>query len=329
MINITSFSKLLLINILTLAYPFAFAGGGDAGGGVGVRCNGKLVTLERYEAQEEGIQLINNPLNLDDAKKVFHDVLKERINPQLTIEDVVKIFKFLEAPEVLDKKHKIYMKKTNFLPLTYDWGKIRSRNGELPPNCKFEQIVKWEDNFDGKGGELITVDFSKLTELDFLDKFILFFHEFAYRMRREVGEKTSYFTRENIIDLLSVKSEESTVDSNKSYVSCKIKLQVEDSSLLYDLSDDDERTRLHILSEAVKSEVTKSSKYVISENSPLILKVKLSNNAFFLLPNDPWSFKLTGTLGETKYKGIGEDYLTSSAFKLSIQNLIKSLPKCK
>lgn len=335
MINRTYLNWLVLINILTLACSFAFAGGGDAGGGVGVRCHGKLVTLERYEAQEMGIQLIENPLNLDDAKKVFHTVLTERINPQLTEADVDKIFKFLEVPAVLDKKHKIYMKKTDFVPLTNDWGKIRSNNGELRPNCKFEQIAKWDDNFDGQGGELITVDFPKLEELDFIDKFILFFHEHAYRLRREIGEKTSYFTRENIIDLLSVKSKKSSVDSKKSDVSCKIKLQVEDSSLLFDLSEDDEDTedkditRLHMLSEDIKSEIAKNSKYIISENASLVLKVKLSNNKFILLRDDPWSFKLTGTLGKTKYEGIGESYLTSEALELSIQNLIKALPLCK
>ncbi len=113
---------------------------------------------------------------------------------------------------------------------------------------------------------------------------------------------------------------------------CTVKLQVEDSNLLEELTDEETPTdRVLSLSQGIKDQLQKQGSfgYVISEQSDVILTVKLYNHKSPKFDADPWSFKAKGTLNGKDYFGFGVEYFSSHAVEASIQNLFAALPKCK
>jgi hypothetical protein len=89
------FNTKILFTLFTLAFSFnAFSGGTSGGGGVGVRCDGKLKSLDRYEAELLRIKLVD-PKNFDEARNLIFDVIdpsskknptEDRLNPNLPSE---------------------------------------------------------------------------------------------------------------------------------------------------------------------------------------------------------------------------------------------------
>jgi hypothetical protein len=269
--------------------------------------------LERFEAQQQGIQLIENPQSYKVAKEVFTNIVNK--NKEL-------------------RKNKIYILKEPNLKLTYDWGNIHTSDGKIPDNCKPEQIIRWEEN-ENSDKTIIKVDPIKFNELDYLDKIIYIFHEPMYALSRYAGDTTSELTRENVIDLLKVVQSNSNAKqvSNES-ISCKVKLEVKDSSTLLSLSDEEEKEkRVKSFTSDIREQFEKLNKenktnYIVDDTSKSELKIKLFNESSNWSENG-WKFKLSGTLNEVVVEGIGGGYWTSGAVRNAIQNLIENLPKCE
>lgn len=198
----------------------ALSGTINGGGGVGLRCGGKLEVLDLYEARAKGFTfsaadfILEAPTNQKIADFVGERVAKHYWNPEsVTVEQTKQIFSkeillpILEGREFMNfatgKPEQVRFVET--LPLSNDWGRY-----QIPKGCSFEQIAYFSD----VSTELSIVT-SKWNELDSLSKAVLVAHELIYLVERRDGiEKllggssspTSESTRSFVGRLLSDRS---------------------------------------------------------------------------------------------------------------------------
>lgn len=152
-------------------------GGVDGGGGKGVLCDSKVMTLDLYEAIQSGVQLNQDFGNLTDnlkfygleAAKYQSESLDYLQNPQISSD----ILNFLET-EIINKFQDITYGQR--LPLTQD-----AHTADLPTHCKIIQIAIYAQ--DGK----IYRDPDYWSQLSTLDQAVLVLHEFMYARARKYG----------------------------------------------------------------------------------------------------------------------------------------------
>jgi len=170
----------------------ALSGTINGGGGVGLRCGGKLEVLDLYEARAKGLTfsaadfILEAPTNQKIADFVGERVAKHYWNPEsVPVEQTKQIFAkdillpILEGREFMNfatgKPEQVRFVET--LPLSNDWGQY-----QIPKACSFEQIAYFSD----VSTELSIVT-SKWNELDSLSKAVLVAHELIYLVERRDG----------------------------------------------------------------------------------------------------------------------------------------------
>lgn len=177
----------LLIGLLGSSVGFAH-GGMHGGGGIGVRCNGKLELLDLFEARQQGFKLIKEPTSNHKAIELAAQKLTEHFwNPETIpfkeAQDMVRdtfitaIYKGSGAVQTVNEDGSIKeypLVSVAQLPLSNDTGLIT-----LPTGCQLEQIIFFDDQEQN-----IIVIKSKLNELSRLDRMALVIHEVAYLQYR-------------------------------------------------------------------------------------------------------------------------------------------------
>lgn len=183
----------------------------SGGGGVGIRCDGRLEMLDVFEARARGLRF-TTPANVEEAIQFVAQRFSDHYWNIETIprpEHVAGLAKLLVRPifegkpiyNVRDDKQ-FPVREVDDLPLSNDFGRY-----SIPAKCRLEQVAF----FDDSKGELAIVK-SRYAELDLLSKSILAGHEVAYlveriegleKLRQTVAPNTSENTREFIGRLLS------------------------------------------------------------------------------------------------------------------------------
>lgn len=183
----TNFGLTILFTIFF--YPLAWSMGGmHGGGGVGVRCQGKLESLDLFEGRQKGLTRLLNPLTdqmaIEQATTRFanHFWNPETI-PLNQMKDLIKKMYFESLffargnLEMWDEKGEIYLipiVPAKQLPLSNDFGEVN-----IPSGCELEQIIYFDDK-DKK----VFFDIEKYNELDRINKVALVLHEISYFVYR-------------------------------------------------------------------------------------------------------------------------------------------------
>lgn len=159
----------------------------NGGGGVGIRCNGKLELLDVFEARQAGLTPLPSPGSQAEAVKLIATKFADHF---WNIESIDKAeYVKLASEKVIEPvfEGRPFM---NFgtgkeepvrfvpsLPLSNDFGHYK-----IPSNCALEQIAYFTDSPTD-----LSIVKSKFDELDWLSKAVLVGHEFMYLIDRREG----------------------------------------------------------------------------------------------------------------------------------------------
>ncbi len=208
-LNIIIVLSVLLIHVS----PALSLGGVDGGGGIGVRCGTKLELLDIYEAKEQGLRIINNPKDLNEALGLVSKLTVNHYwNPEkISKSKIARLYKkYIFHPiftgntlALDDENFKLQVIFGGALQLSTDIGKINLRKG-----CSLEQVAFFSDK-----DRILKIDNKKWQELDWINKSALVLHELMYfSYRRHSIENiiiketiTSKQSREFVGKLLSKK----------------------------------------------------------------------------------------------------------------------------
>ena len=216
----------------------------NGGGGIGIRCGGRLQTLDLFEAKQSGLTLIAPPdsqvATIDLVSKTFANhfwnidtIPTDQLATTIAKEILSPIFEGRPFKNAQTNKSES-VTFVESLPLSGDLGKYL-----LPNGCSLEQIAYFSD-----GNTTLSIVRSAWNELDWLSKGILAAHELIYMMDRRDGlenlradksTQTSESTREFVGRLFTVESVPSFTDNipsvDKIYI-CR-SVRVPDGALTY------------------------------------------------------------------------------------------------
>ncbi len=163
-------------------------GGVDGGGGKGVLCDSKIMTLDLYEAINSGVQLNQDFGDLADNLKYYGIETAKYQSESLDFFNDPKI-----ANEILNHIQKTIIDKFKDIPqgqrlqLTHD-----TNTTPLPANCKMIQIAIYANN------GIIYRDADYWSRLSKLDQAALIIHETMYERARRYGAINSDESRKAI-----------------------------------------------------------------------------------------------------------------------------------
>lgn len=183
-----------------------FAGGGmHGGGGIGIRCNGRLEVLDLFEARKKGMTLIDEVPTDEKALDVLSNRFTEHFwNPESIAVDEFKAMTrsryfvplyYGVGPLLgIDEKGNdisFPIVSVESLPLSGDLGEI-----DIPSTCQLEQIYYFDDQ-----KKIIQVVSTKLKELSRLDRMSIALHEIMYWAYRTVPMNVDhpYWGNERIV----------------------------------------------------------------------------------------------------------------------------------
>lgn len=210
-------NKIVVSFALLIGTSYAYAGGMEGGGGVGVRCGDKLEMLEVHESRLMGLELVATPNSEEEAIEISSKIVGEQSWLPLfqSKEELVEFLKeavirpmFTGQPFLMSdidgQATKGSIEYVTDLPFSNDVGNYRIKSG-----CKLEQIAYFSD--DDKSLKIVKSSWDKL---DWLSRMVLVGHEAIYSgdrdmknlrdLKLEQKPKTSEWTRHFISKLFSL-----------------------------------------------------------------------------------------------------------------------------
>ena len=159
----------------------------NGGGGVGIRCDGKLEMLDVYEARQAGRQPLPPPKSEAQAVELVATKFAEHFwnietipkNEYIKLASDKIIQPIFEGRPFMnfETEKEEAVKFVGSLPLSNDFGRY-----QIPSKCRLEQIAYFSDSKLG-----LSIVKAKFDELDWLSKSVLVGHELAYWMDRREG----------------------------------------------------------------------------------------------------------------------------------------------
>ncbi len=217
----------------------------NGGGGIGIRCQGKLELLDLYEARKSGLSLIKPLASQQQATIFVADRMARHFwNPDTIPHDeyAAGLRKYITTPIFEGKAFMNYGTEkmedvtfVNSLPLSNDLGKV-----EVPKNCGLEQVAYFSDSKTS-----LSIVEAAWNEMDWLSKSALVTHELLYLVDRRYGFEnmksnkplyTSEQTRKIVGHLMSTTPFPTHSDGlpNRSLIeTCSTDISVNDADITY------------------------------------------------------------------------------------------------
>jgi hypothetical protein len=159
----------------------------NGGGGIGIRCHGKLEMLDLFEARQNKLTPLTSPANEQEAADMLarrfakhfwnpDTIPLEKMTPELKADVVLPIMQGRPFYNAGTKKNE-NVKFVDHLSLSEDLGHFT-----LPAGCQLEQVAYFQDMTT----ELSIVQ-KKWDELDWLSRSVLVAHEMMYLLDRREG----------------------------------------------------------------------------------------------------------------------------------------------